>query len=345
LPTRRASGKRWVGALISGRHREWAAGHPTAIRARPWRAFVAAMTIPSLLLLSDGARSQPDHPLPVQEIADGVFVYQAPYGLPAPDNAGAVGNAGFIVGRDAVAVIDTTGSYLAGRRLLQAVRTRTSLPIRYVVNTHVHPDHVFGNAAFAADETTFVAHKNFPGALTARQERYVAAWQGLIGAEAFAGTTIILPTLLVTDRRELELGNRPLIVEAWPTSHSNTDLTVFDQATSTWFLGDLLFAGHVPALDGNLAGWLSTIEQLKARKAARVVPGHGPASMPWPDAVSAMVGYLKLLQADVRRMVRNGGTMQDAAAHAGASQRTGWSLFDDFNPRNAVAAYHEIEWE
>jgi quinoprotein relay system zinc metallohydrolase 2 len=317
------------------------------MRAYPWRALVAAVTIPSLLLISDGARAQPgnDQPLPVQEIADGVYVYQAPYALPAPGNAGAVGNAGFIVGRDAVAVIDTTGSYLAGRRLLQAVRTRTSLPVRYVVNTHVHPDHVFGNAAFATGDTTFIAHKNFPGALTARQERYVAAWQSLIGAEAFAGTTVILPTLLVTDRRELELGNRPIIIEAWPTSHSNTDLTVFDQTTGTWFLGDLLFAGHVPALDGNLAGWLSTIEQLKARNAARVVPGHGPASMPWPDAVSAMEGYLKSLQADVRRMVRNGGTMLDAAAHAGTSQRTGWSLFDDFNPRNAVTAYHEIEWE
>jgi quinoprotein relay system zinc metallohydrolase 2 len=310
-------------------------------------AITAGMGALLLLVLSDTARLEPaaDGALPVQEIADGIFVYQAPYALAAPGNAGAVGNAGFIVGQEAVAIIDTTGSYVSGKRLLKAVRTRTSLPIRYVINTHVHPDHVLGNAAFATGETLFVAHKNFSEALTARHERYLAAWKDLIGAEAFAGTRVVLPTLVVADKRQLEIGSRPLIVEAWPTSHSNTDVTVFDQTTGTFFLGDLLFAGHVPALDGSLRGWLDTVEQLKSRKAARAVPGHGPASMPWPAALAPMENYLKSLQAEVRSMVRSGEKMQDTAARAGTSQRMGWSLFDDFNPRNAVAAYHEIEWE
>ena len=284
-------------------------------------------------------------PLPVVEIASGVFVHQAPYALARPENAGAIANAGFVIGRDAVAVIDTEGSHAAGRRLLAAVRVRTSLPVRYVINTHVHPDHMLGNAAFEAEGAVFVGHRNLPEALAARSESYLAATRRLIGDDAFAGTRIVSPTRIVADKAELDLGRRRLLVEAWPTAHANSDLTVFDEDTGTWFLGDLLFAGHVPALDGKLIGWLETLRSLTARHAARVVPGHGPAAMPWPDAARPIERYLRRLETDIRAMIREGKTMQDAAAHAGRSESAAWALFDDFNARNATAAYHELEWE
>lgn len=284
-------------------------------------------------------------PLPVREVAPGVFVYQAPIALAQRGNDGAIANAGFVVGLEAVAVIDTEGSYRAGRRLLAAVAARTKLPIRYVINTHMHPDHTLGNAAFAADGTLFVGHKNLPEALTARAEGYLAAARSLIGGDAFEGTRVVLPTMLVSDKLELDLGGRKLVLEAWRTAHTNTDLTVYDERTGTWFLGDLLFAGHVPALDGNLAGWLRVVADLKARPASRVVPGHGPASMPWPDAIAPMETYLAGLESDVRRRVREGQSIEDAAAQAKTADPDGWKLFDDFHPRNVTTAFHELEWE
>ena len=284
-------------------------------------------------------------PLPVREIAEGVFVYEAPYALASPRNTGAIANAGFIVGRDGVAVIDTEGTYLAGRRLLAAVEAQTALPVRYVVNTHFHPDHVLGNAAFARDGVTFVGHENLAEALRSRKEQYLAATKALVGAEAFAGTEIVLPTMPVRGRLELDLGNRRLILEAWPTAHTNSDLTVLDEKTGTWFLGDLLFAGHVPALDGSLNGWIRVAAALTSRQAARVVPGHGPSSLPWPEAADPMTRYLKGLATDVRRMIREGRTMRDAAGEAGRAEAQHWALFDEFNARNATAAFHELEWE
>jgi quinoprotein relay system zinc metallohydrolase 2 len=311
------------------------------MRGFPWLAaalMFAELHVPSWA--ADGPV-----PLPLREVAGGIFVYEAPFALASPRNSGAVANAGFVVGDRCVAVIDTEGSYASGRRLLAAIEATTSLPVCYVVNTHFHPDHVLGNAAFVRDGVTFVGHENLGEALRARADQYLAAARTLVGDEAFAGTQVVLPTLRVRGRLDLDLGNRRLVLESWPTAHTNSDLTIFDERTATWFLGDLLFSGHIPALDGSLTGWLRVAAELTSRNAARVVPGHGPASLQWPDGAGAMTRYLERLAADVRRMIREGRTMQDAASRAGAAEAPDWSLFDDFNPRNATAAFHELEWE
>lgn len=310
---------------------------------RRWsRGFLAAWAV---LASVPAAGAQEVAPLPVAEVAPGVFVHAAPISLARPVNEGAIANAGFVVGREGVAVIDTEGSLRAGRRLLAAVRAKTALPIRYVINTHVHPDHLLGNAAFVGEGAEFVGHRNLPEALAARGRGYLRALGDLLGPEAFAGTRLVPPTRLVADRLELDLGDRRLVVEAWPTAHTNADLSVLDEATGTWFLGDLLFAGHLPALDGRLSGWLTVLESLGRRGAERVVPGHGPAALPWPDAIRPVERYLTTLRRDVREMIRDGKTLREATAAAGRSEAPSWDLFEEFNARNATAAYQELEWE
>ena len=284
-------------------------------------------------------------PLPVQQIADGIYVYQAPYALAHPANEGAIANVGFILGRDAVAVIDTGGSVRAGRRLLAAIRARTALPIRYVVNTHMHPDHVLGNAAFTAENPRFVGHHKLARALSARAETYLEAARRELGADVVAGTAIVLPDLTVEGSLSLDLGDRRIELESQPTAHTDNDLTVFDGRTGTWFLGDLLFIGHVPALDGRLKGWLALLERARARSVARVVPGHGPAAASWPEAAAPQERYLRGLETNVREALKAGRSMTEVAAGIGLSEQGAWALFDAFHARNSVSAYHELEWE
>ena len=287
----------------------------------------------------------PVEALPVREIAPGVFVHQGRYEIFTPRNSGDTSNAGFVIGRDGVAVIDTGGSPRVGAGLLAAIRERTKLPIRYVINTHMHPDHVFGNTAFTGENPQFVGHAKLPRALAARADRYLAINRELLG-EAFEGTRILPPQTLVKDRLELDLGDRKLRVEAHPTAHTDNDLTVFDEKTGTLFLGDLLFARHVPALDGSIRGWLALLDDLATRTdIKRAVPGHGPEQMPWPAAIAAEKRYLTKIADEVRAMIKDGRTLAEAAKTAGLSEKDAWLLFKEYHARNVSAAFAELEWE
>ena len=140
----------------------------------------------------------------VSEIAPGVFVHQGRYELQSPGNRGDMANASFVVGTDSVAVIDTLGSAVAGRELRAAIRAVTDKPIRYVINSHMHPDHVFGNAAFKQDNPTFVGHYKLARGLGSRAERYLAINKTMLGDEAFQGIEVILPTLAVETSTTLD---------------------------------------------------------------------------------------------------------------------------------------------
>ncbi len=307
-----------------------------------------ALAVLTMTLLAGASVAPADDParaLAIETVAPGDYAHFGEISLTTPQNQGDIANLGIIVGRDAVAVVDTGGSVAVGKRLLAAIRTITGKPVRYVINTHEHPDHVFGNAAFGPG-VTFVGHHNLPEELAKRGTYYLGSFREALGAAAIAEVKIIPPTLLVNGETTLDLGDRRLLLTAWsPAAHTNCDLTVLDETSGVLFAGDLVFLQHIPVLDGSVIGWLSVLPRLAKLPARIVVPGHGRLVAPWPQALEDERRYLTTLAADARRLIAAGVPLARAVPQIAQSERGRWQLFDDYNPRNATAAFSELEWE
>lgn len=283
-------------------------------------------------------------PLNVVEVAKGIYVHQGVHEDFDENYHGDIANIGFIVGKDAVAIIDTGGTYQVGMALRESVREVTSLPIRYVINTHVHPDHIFGNAAFEIDQPIYIGHRRLANAMYTRQDIYLKNLQNQLGENA-KGSRIILPSLSVENTLTLNLGEREIELREWPTAHSSNDLTIIDLNTETLWLSDLLFVERTPSIDGDINGWLRVIEKLKAIPSKLSIPGHGSVTTDKNKKLDDMKRYLQLLLNDVRNSIKNKVSMTTTMLNAASIEKDSWVLFQSVNKRNVNIIYPVLEWE
>ena len=278
------------------------------------------------------------------EINDGIFLHRGvnvPFGDPDHDD---IANIGFIIGDKCVAVIDTGGSVTIGEELHQAIRLTTDKPICYVINTHVHFDHVLGNLAFTRDKPEFTGHVELAGAIEANRDFFLKEFGKYLGKSP-SRQSIIGPTRTVDDHLSIDLGNRTLLLTAYPAAHTHTDLTILDQKTKTLWAGDLVFREHVPVIDGSLKGWLSVMETLMNQDVACIIPGHGPPGYSWPEVAQAQLDYLNKLLNEIRKAIAKGMFMEEAVDTIGLDEKDKWQLFDQHHKANVSKAFVELEWE
>lgn len=281
----------------------------------------------------------------LEEVAPGVFVHPGkPVALDAAGHDD-IANIGFIIGKRCVAVIDTGGSVHIGRSLRAAIKERTVLPVCYVINTHVHVDHVLGNAPFKAPATQFIGHAHLAAALAQSREFFLKNYAGDLDAPASA-QQLIGPdrSVQVGADLELDLGGRHLLLRAWPKAHTDSDLTVLDESSATLWTGDLLFVQRTPAVDGSLGGWIAAMDRLGAMTVKHVVPGHGRSGADLKALLTPQRQYLETLRTGVRKAIADGKPLQQAMREV-APAKSDWLLWDETHPRNVARAYQELEWE
>jgi quinoprotein relay system zinc metallohydrolase 2 len=219
------------------------------------------------------------------------------------------------------------------------------VPICYVINTHSHFDHHFGNIAFRDDKPQFVGHQKLSEALGG-DNSYVLEHFGKYLGENPTNADIIGPDRTVESTLELDLGGKTLRLTAYPTAHTHSDLSVLDVGTGTLWLGDLLFRERLPSFDGSVRGWLEVIAGLEQEQGVRsVIPGHGPVGEDLRAALADEKRYMETVVGEVRASIAEGMDIDQAVESVGASERGRWQLWDQQHKRNVSRAYTELEWE
>jgi len=282
--------------------------------------------------------------LPMKKVVDGVYVHFGKPQLPDTKNQGEIANIGFIVGQKCVAVIDSGGSPAEGAALKQAVLETTRVPICYVINTHVHPDHIYGNRAFQTAGVKFVGHHKLARAIATRGAYYLEKAPQQLGF-TLTSADLIAPDIAVKSTLKLDLGGRVLTLQAHPTAHTDNDLSVYDAKTQTLWLADLLFTEHLPVIDGSLKGWLAEMATLEKQTFRYVIPGHGNVVTDWPRSLQPQKHYLTTLLTEIRLQIKAGHFLEQAVKTIGYGQKNDWALFDEFHRKNITTAFAELEWE
>jgi len=282
------------------------------------------------------AAAEPPAFFTLHEVGPGTFAAVAVPG------SGAGSNAGFVVGDDGVAVIDTFQSADAAKALLAAIRQRTDLPIRFVVDTHYHLDHVAGNGVFRSAGAAIVAQRNVRAWERPENLKW---WGDNVPPDKKAWVeSLVLPDLVYDRGVDLYLGSRPLEVRVFP-GHTGGDSIVVVPDAGVVFTGDLFWNTTLPnTTDADTAAWVTTDEELTASHPdATFVPGHGEVGK--AGDVSAFRGYLEALRADVAA-ARQKGLTGDALVSAVRSELAPrfdrWAFYSHFIDQNITQAAAEL---
>ena len=201
-------------------------------------------------------------------------------------------NAGFVIGDDGVAVIDTFASEATATALLAEIRARTPLPVKYVINTHYHSDHVAGNGVFANAGAIVLAQRQVRGWIHTENLRLLGP---TITPDQRATTeAFVAPAVVYDHGANLFLGSRRIQLRSFP-GHTGGDSIVVIPESRIVFAGDLLFHDMLPTLvDASMRPWIDTLDALLAQHAGDVfVPGHGDVGH--SQDVTAFRDYLQTL--------------------------------------------------
>jgi glyoxylase-like metal-dependent hydrolase (beta-lactamase superfamily II) len=257
--------------------------------------------------------------------------------------APAAANAGFVIGDDGVIVIDTFSSLEAAKLLLAEIHRQTTLPVKFVINTHYHLDHVAGNGIFADAGAVVVAHRNVRGWIHTENLRLLGTF---LTPELKALTEAVVAPIVVYDQGvDLHLGAREIQVRSFPGHTGGDSIAVIPDARIV-FAGDLLWHGMLPNLvDASTQPWIETLDTLLAQSdpGYTFVPGHGDVGS--QRDVAAFREYLmtvRTLVAAAKAQGKSGDALADALMPTLKERYGHWAFVEPLAKDNLLQTDAEL---
>ena len=247
-------------------------------------------------------------------------------------------NQAFIVFNSFVLVFDA-GGVIEARELLREIESRTDKPVRYVVNSHFHPDHSAGAAVFAAVGAEVVAHegsrRDFEGWASEDFARKTAK-----NPEDYGGLVYSPPTTYLQATLVLDDGAQRVELRHYGHGHTSGDLVGWMPGLGVLLAGDLSTNGQHNLANASLSGWIAVLEALRGLGVLHVVPGH--LDLAGPEILDTSYRYLVALRSEVAEMVARGLTYDEIRETIDIplyEEWTGLSVRDE--PRHVLLAFWE----
>jgi glyoxylase-like metal-dependent hydrolase (beta-lactamase superfamily II) len=303
---------------------------------------ILCLLLAAMALGGGPASAQPVQP---QEVAPGVWMVQGVSALGSSANRNFISNAGFVVTPEGVVVIDALGSPPLAEELVAAIRRITPQPVKHVVVTHYHADHVYGLQAFQALGATITAHRRGQAYLHSDTARLrLQASREEMAPWIDENTRLVPADRWIEGPERFTLGGVEFVLQPVGPAHTAEDLVVFVPGSRVLFAGDIVFRGRVPFVGQADSGrWVEALNKLVGFDAALIVPGHGPASSNAQADLELTRDYLLHLRKTMGEAARNLEPFEEAYAKADWSRFEHLPLFRAANRINAYNTYLLME--
>lgn len=300
------------------------------------KLFFLFLLLPLTALAADNAATVKVTPVKVG--AHSYYVQGLP-GAASAANQGYMSNAGFVVTREGVVVFDSLGTPPLAEALLKQIRKITPAPIKRVIVSHYHADHVYGLQAFKAAGAEIWAHEGGKEYFASGElERRLAQRREDLFPWVDEHTRVLAPDLWLSGDTDFELGGVKFAVRVVGPAHSSEDLALFIASDNVLYAGDLLFKGRVPFVGtADSKSWLASLDKLLAFNAKTLVPGHGAVSRNPKADLTLTRDYLIYLRKTM------GAAVADLVSFEEAYARTSWKKYEKlpaFSEANRANAYN-----
>jgi glyoxylase-like metal-dependent hydrolase (beta-lactamase superfamily II) len=275
---------------------------PLAICARLLLVLVAAVLLQGQSFAAEK----------LTRIAENVYAYVDTKGASPKNSFGA--NAGIIIGRDGIVVVDTLISAREAKRFIRDIRAVSKKPIRYVINTHYHLDHAFGNSEFVKLGAVVVAQENDRKEMEKTAAETLKNIKGYgLTSQDMKGTSPAWPTVTYSDRMTIDIGGERIELIHARHSHTGGDTLVYLRDRKVLFAGDILFTDYHPFIaEGNVEEWVRQLDEIASMDVEKIIPGHGPVS--GKKDVQAMREYIIAFDGMAKELAANYGDAEKIAA-------------------------------
>lgn len=279
-----------------------------------------------------------------KKLSEHVYAWIGPLEGPSKENNGYRMNLAFVVGNQAVAVIDTGYTEAIAKEMLIHIKAITDKPVKYAINTNSLPHRMMGNPVFRQAGATIIAHTKSAERMAEKSANYASTIERILELPEGSVTTPKAPDQTINKETQLDLGGITIKLRSYGASHTPSSLTVEIPADKIVYAGDILYAQRLLAVlpDSNTKSWLSVFDQLKQYGDATFVPGHGQPG-PLKSFDFPTHSYLNLLLTHMDKMVDQGVDVQDAINKLDQSRYSKLTNFELLAGRNASWAYLERE--